>query len=153
MWARWSVLVVSLLIGTACEHPIPLTTDHVEATEMVVRDSAGTVVAITADNRQWIGGPLATSINHPLPLRIALLDLQGREFDLGSRPDLTVRVEAEDGVSATWEHLGAWGYLHPQQVGEASVRFMIWHGDHPDFISPWIPLLITAAPPAIRGIR
>ncbi len=151
MWGRSVVLLTSLLVGTACTHPIPLTSDHVEATEMLVRDSAGTTIATTADNLRWIGGPVTTSIDRPLPLRIALLDLQGREFDLTARPGFSIRIEVGDGVSASWEPMGTWGYLHPNKVGETTLRFMVWHGDHPDFISPWMPLLIAASPSAARG--
>lgn len=127
----------------ACDNPVRVSTDHLEATEVVVRGERGAVLARTVDNARWDGGPLVVAEGEAVDVRVAFVDLQGREFTLDARRDHRVRVEWQrDGVGA-WEPLDGRERLHGLAAGETAARLLVWHVSHPDFISPWLPVRVT----------
>lgn len=130
----------------ACEHPIAVVTPHVEAADVVVRDTAGVLLARTHDNRRWEGGPLVARDGAPTPLVLELLDFQGRPLrDADGRADVALRVEAEDDGRVLWEPLRGRGLLHGLTPGRTRVRVLVWHQTHADLVTPWIPLEVRAA--------
>ncbi|MEK9501810.1 hypothetical protein [Gaopeijia maritima] len=124
----------------ACEHPVALTSAHVEAMDVILRDTTGVELARTVDNAEWAGGALQGSVRAPTAIAVSFLDIHGNEFDLGARPDASLRVETRPEGGATWEHFGRWGLLHPTRSGAMQLRFIVWHIDHPDLVTPWITL-------------
>jgi hypothetical protein len=129
----------------ACEHPIAVVTPHVEASELLVRDTTGQLLLQTVDNQRWSGGPLALSAGDSLPLVIRMVDFQGAEFGLESRgPEYSVRMDVEQASSAVWEPLRRWGWLRAFTPTATRIRFQIWHTDHADFVTPWLPLTVRA---------
>lgn len=145
MHRRLLLAAVAVLAGTTgCEHPIAIVTPHVEAQDALVYDTDGRLLARTFDNRRWQGGPLEVRDRASLAVVVRFLDFEGTEFALGDRRDLQLRLETEtDGVVA-WEPLTERGLLHALSPGTTRVRFLVWHLSHPDFITPWIPVSVTA---------
>jgi hypothetical protein len=143
-------LLVTLTTGlvAGCEHPIAVVTPHVEAADIILRDSTGAVLARTQDNRRWDGGPLVVPDGGQLTLLPVLVDFQGRDLDaLATRRDVELRAEVEQDGVTTWEPLrgrGRWFGLAP---GRTRVRFLVWHTTHADLITPWLPLEVRAAAP------
>ena len=131
--------------GAACEHPIAVITPHIEASELLVRDTSGRLLAQTVDNQRWTGGSIEVPAGDSLPLMIRLLDFQGREFSLESRgSDYSVRMDIEQAASAVWEPLTRFGWLRGFAPATTRIRIQIWHTDHPDFITPWLPLTVRS---------
>jgi hypothetical protein len=148
MNARRLLAVVLLL--AACEHPIDVVTPHAEVADLVVRDSAGTILARTVDNKQWTGAMPAMVDGMQLRVTVNALDFRDGELSLETRPDLQVRMDAEDPTLVSWEPQRGFGRLAAVAPGSTRVRFLIWHTTHADFVSPW--LAITIAPP-VSGSR
>lgn len=143
---RFTPVGVALIVAAAlaaCEHPVALTSAHVEAMEMILRDSTGVEVARTVDNAEWVGGAIRGSVGVPVKLTVSFLDIHGEEFDLSERADASIRVETRVPAGASWEHFGGWGLLHPMRSGTLQLRFLVWHIDHPDLVTPWITLEST----------
>ena len=142
-------LAAAALLGaglSACEHPIAVLTPHVEASDLEVRDEAGTLVARTRDNRRWEGGPLVARDGAPTPVLVELLDFQGRPLaDAGTRADVELRLEAEHDGRVLWEPLRGRGLLHGLSAGPTRVRFLVWHQTHADLVTPWIALEVRPA--------
>ena len=134
-----------LLLAAACEHPIGVVTPHVEAADLVVADSAGRVLARTELNRAWSADSLSVRDGVPLAVVLTALDFRGQPIDLAGRADLSFRMEAEDGALLQWEPRTGFGYLRPFGAGATRVRFLIWHGDHADFVTPWLRVRILPA--------
>jgi hypothetical protein len=142
---RVSALVLATAIISACEHPIAVVTAHIEASELLVRDTAGTLLLRTEDNRRWSGPGLEVATGDSLPLVIRLEDFQGREFSVASRgTGYSVRLEVEQSASAAWEPLTRFGWLRAFTPTTTRVRFQVWHIDHADFITPWLPLTVRS---------
>ncbi len=140
---RLLTLVAAALL-VACEHPIEVVTPHAEAQDALVYDTTGRLMARTFDNRRWQGGPLEVRDRASLAVLVRFLDFQGAEFSIADRRDLQLRLETEsDGVIA-WEPLNGRGLMHALAPGTTRVRFLVWHNTHPDFITPWIPVSVSA---------
>jgi hypothetical protein len=138
--------LASLVLVTACEHPIAIVTPHIEAADVVVRDPAGALIARTRDNRRWEGGPLVARDGASTPVIVELLDFQGRALvDATGRADVELRLEAEDDGRVVWEPLRARGLLHGIAAGRTRVRFLVWHQTHADLVTPWLPLDVHSA--------
>jgi hypothetical protein len=148
MRARCLALALAVLVA-ACEHPIAIVTPHVEAADLLVRDSAGVLLARTHDNRRWEGGPLVARDGAPTAVHVELLDFQGRALaDAAGRADVELRLEAEDDGRVVWEPLRGRGLLHGLSVGRTRVRFLVWHETHADLVTPWLALEVRPATPA-----
>lgn len=146
MRARWYPLIALAALLGACEHPIGIVTAHVEAADIVVRDTAGATLARTRENRRWEGGPLRVPDGGALALAPVLLDFRERELDvLAARGDLELRAEAESPGVAAWEPLRGGGRWHGLAPGRTRVRFLVWHGTHADFVTPWLDLDVAPA--------
>jgi hypothetical protein len=154
-FARWrrgrralaaAAAAVALAGAVACEHPIAVVTPHLEAQDALVYDTTGVLIARTHDNRSWSGGPLAITDRDALPIVVRFLDFAGQEFGVGDRRDLSLRLETETDGVVGWEPLTTRALLHALSPGTTRVRFIVWHVSHPDFITPWIPVAVTAAP-------
>lgn len=138
-------LAVGIVLGLgACDHPIGIVTPHAEAADLVVRDSAGTALGRTMDNRIWQGDTLRLVDGLATRLVVNLLDFRDTEFSIATRKDLQVRMEAEDARLVQWEPLTGFGRLQTFQPGVTRVRFLIWHITHADLVSPWIPVRVVA---------
>jgi hypothetical protein len=148
MSAHRRVLCLLALVA-GCQHPIDVVTPHAEVADLVVRDSAGLVLARTVDNQRWEGALPAMPDGAQLRLVVNALDFRDVELALESRPDLQVRVEAEDPTLVSWEPQRGFGRISAIAPGVTRVRFLIWHTTHADFVSPW--LAVTIAPPPARG--
>lgn len=143
------LLLLPALSLAACEHPIPVVTPHAEVADLVVRDSLGGVLARTVDNARWAGALPAFPDGATLRLTVNPLDFRDTEGSLDTRPDLQVRMEAEHASVVSWEPQRGFGWLRAFSAGTTRVRFLIWHTNHADFVSPWLPL--TVLPPASRS--
>jgi len=146
MNARRRFLALLALVA-GCEHPIAVLTPHAEVADLIVRDSAGVVIARTVDNQRWAGALPSLSDGAQLRVTVNALDFRDGELALETRPDLQVRVEAEDPGLVSWEPQRGFGRIFAVAPGATRVRFLIWHTTHADFVSPW--LAITIAPPAV----
>jgi hypothetical protein len=135
--------LAALAALAACENPVRVTTDHLEATEVVVRGEGGDVLARTVDNARWDAAPLAIPEGSALNVRVSFVDLQGREFTLDAGRDHRVRVEWQREGIAGWEPVDGSERLHGLAAGETSARLLAWHVTHPDFISPWLPVRVV----------
>lgn len=135
----------ALLIIAACEHPIAVVTPHVEASDLLVRDTSGALLLRTQDNQRWSAAGLDLAAGDSLPLVIRLVDFQGAEFDLASRgPGFSIRMDVEHPASAVWEPLQRLGWLRGFAPATTRIRFQVWHTDHADFITPWLPLTVRS---------
>jgi len=146
-----SILVAACALAfAACDNPVATTTDHLEAVEIIVRDTTGVELARTSENERWTG-PAATGLTIDagarLDLRISFTTLDGREVRLSEQPNLTLRVESEADGFIVHEPLNERDRLHGLRPGTTSLRFMAWHGTHPDFVSPPLPITIRAVSP------
>ena len=134
------------LLAAACEHPIAIVTPHVEAADVLVRDTTGVLLARTHDNRRWEGGPLVARDGASTAVLVELLDFQGRALaDAGARADVELRMEAEHDGRVLWEPLRGRGLLHGLAAGPTRVRFLVWHQTHADLVTPWIALEVRPA--------
>jgi hypothetical protein len=142
---RWLALP-AVLLTAACEHPISVVTPHTEAAELLVADSAGVVLARTQLNRSWSADSLV--LRDAVPLRVVLtpLDFRGEPIDLAGRTDVTFRMEAENAALLQWEPQRGFGWIRPFATGETRVRFLIWHVNHADFVTPWLRVVVRPAP-------
>ena len=136
---------VAALLVAACEHPIAVVTPHVEAADVIVRDSLGVEVARTVFNRAWSIDTLRLTDGTVLAVVPTALDFRETRIDLDARGDVSWRVEAEDGALLQWEPQRGFGWLRPFARGTTRVRFLIWHQTHADFVSPWLPVTIRPA--------
>ncbi len=138
--------LLAALGAAACEHPIAIVTPHVEAADVLVRDTTGALLARTHDNRRWEGGPLVVRDGAPTAVLVELLDFQGRSLaEAGARADVELRLEAEHDGRVLWEPLRGRGLLHGLSAGPTRVRFLVWHQTHADLVTPWLPLEVRAS--------
>lgn len=143
-------LVLLLALGPgACEHPLGVVTPHVEAADLLVHDGSGTLLARTEFNRTWSVERLDLTDGSPLELRLVPVDFRSEPIDVEARSDLSFRVEAEEGALVQWEPQRGFGWLRPFGSGTTRIRFLIWHGDHADFVTPWLELRIYPASPEV----
>lgn len=140
-------LGLSLWLG-GCEHPIPVVTPHIEAADLVVADSTGRVLARTEYNRSWSVEALILQDGRSLRIVLIPLDFRGNPIELSARSDLSFRMEAENPALLQWEPQRGFGWIHPFAVGATRVRFLIWHVDHADFVTPWLPVAVRPGPDA-----
>jgi hypothetical protein len=138
-----AVLASALSLMTACDNPVQSSSSHIEATEMVLRDSAGVSIARTENNVQWSGGVLETRVGVAPIVRISMLDIRGAEFSLDAFTTHSVRVESEPANLVMWEPFGSYGKLTGLAAGSGRMRILIWHVTHPDFVTPWIPVTVS----------
>ncbi len=132
----------------ACEHPIAVVSPHVEAQDLVVRDTAGRLLLRTIDNTTWSDGTLEIPLDDSLPVVVRLLDFRGQEFDLADRSrEYSVRVQAENAAAVQWEPRRTMGWLRGFVPGTTRLRVQVWHTDHPDFISPWLTVTVRPRTP------
>jgi hypothetical protein len=136
---------LTVVLLAACEHPIAVVTPHVEAADVIVRDSLGVELARTAFNRTWSLDTLVLQDGAALAVVPTALDFRDAPIDLDARGDVSWRVEAEDGALLQWEPQRGFGWLRPFARGTTRVRFIIWHQTHADFVSPWLPVTIRPA--------
>jgi hypothetical protein len=127
---------------TACDHPIGIVSAHIEAADLVVRDSAGMELTRTSFNRSWVVDSLVLRDGASLRVTITPVDFRGTELDMSERRDVSYRFDAERAELVQWEPQRGFGRLHPFGRGETRGRFLIWHGDHADFVSPWLRVVI-----------
>jgi hypothetical protein len=139
---RKVLAILATLALTACEHPIAIVTPHVEAADLLVTDSAGVLLARTEFNRNW--SVEALELRDGVPLRVVLvpLDFRGDEIDITDRGDLSYRMEAENPALLQWEPQRGFGWIRPFAVGETRIRFLIWHLNHADFVTPWLRVVV-----------
>lgn len=142
-WVARTLLAFLLLpMLTACEHPLGVVSSHVEAADLLVADSLGVVLTRTELNRTWRVDALHLRDDVPLRVVLTALDFRGEPLDLSERDDLSFRMEAEQGALVQWEPQRGFGWIRPFGRGETRIRFLIWHGDHTDFVTPWLRVII-----------
>jgi hypothetical protein len=138
-------LAVAVGLAAACEHPIAMVTPHIEAADLVVSDSAGTVIARTEVNRTWLPDSIVLREGQPLRLVLTPIDFRGQPIDIAQRRDISFRMEAGDGALLQWEPLRGYGWLRPFAPGVTHLRFLIWHETHADLVTPWLRVVIRPA--------
>lgn len=146
-------LFVALCLLAACEHPLAVVSSHIEAADLVVADSSGVVINRTAFNRAWAEDSLLLRDGDALRVVLTPLDFRGEAIDLSERSDLSFRVEAEDGALLQWEPQRDFGWLRPFAVGETRIRFLIWHINHADFVTPWLRVVVQPAASPGAAVR
>lgn len=147
--ARRLLAPAALLAGlglAGCEHPIAVVTPHLEAADAVLETMEGEELARTVDNRSWTGSGPDLMVGEGAELDVLFIDFQGAEIDPNDREDLQVRLEFEDPSAGVWEPLDAGGRLFAFAPGRQSIRVLVWHLDHVDFVTPWLE--VEVAPPA-----
>lgn len=140
--ALGGLLATALLLLSACEHPLPVVTSHIEAADLVMTDSLGSELTRTSFNRSWLVDSLLLRDGESLRITLTPLDFRGAALDVADRRDLSYRFEAERAELVQFEPQRGFGWLRPFGRGETRVRFLIWHGDHADFVSPWLRVMI-----------
>jgi len=143
---RRSAVALGVLL-TACEHPISVVSPHAEVGDLVLRDSTGTLVARTVVSHRWDRDSLVLHDGMPLRLTIEALDFRGVPVRIEGRAGYSVRFEAERGALVQWEPLTGHGVLRPFAAGVTDARFLVWHGSHADFVSPWLRVVILPPVP------
>lgn len=144
---RRAATLLLLALAAACEHPIAIVTPHVEAADLLVADSAGALLARTEFNRAWSVDSLVLRDGEPLRVVLTPLDFRGAPIDVAGRGDLSFRMEAEDAALLQWEPQRDHGWVRPFAAGETRVRFLIWHINHADFVTPWLRVIVRPADP------
>jgi hypothetical protein len=139
-----SLAAVLLLAG--CEHPIAIVTPHIEAADLLVANSAGTVLTRTEFNRTWSVDSLVLRDGEPLRVLFTPLDFRGQPIDVAERGDISYRLEIEHAALLQWEPQRGFGWIRPFGTGDTRVRILIWHISHADFVTPWLRVVVT--PPA-----
>lgn len=147
MWVTtWIVMGFGVFGG--CDNPVTVSSTHIEAMELVVRDSSRREIDRTVGNQHWQNAAgLVLTLDAPQMLRVGLLDIRGEEFTLDAYPSHTIRVEVEPANLLDWEPLGSFGRLSGLVAGRGRLRFLIWHVSHPDFITPWMTVEVVRRPP------
>jgi len=143
-----AVLVPALLLWWGCEHPLGIVTPHIEAADLLVSDSTGALLARTEFNRSWSVDSLVLEDGNSLRLVLTPLDFRGEPIDIAERSDLSYRMEAEDGSLLQWEPQRDFAWIHPFAPGVTRVRFLIWHINHADFVTPWLRVVVRPGSPA-----
>jgi hypothetical protein len=138
-------IAVAATLAAACEHPIGIVTPHIEAADLVVSDSAGTVIVRTEVNRAWLPDSIVLREGQPLRLVLTPIDFRGQPIDITQRRDLSFRMEAENGALLQWEPQRGYGWLRPFAPGVTHLRFLIWHETHADLVTPWLRVVIRPA--------
>jgi len=146
-WLTRPIWLAVLGALAACEHPIAVVSPHVEAADLIVSDLQGQPLTRTEYNRSWTTDSLVVIDGDPLVVVLTAIDFRGEVIELAGRADLSFRLEAEEGSLIQWEPLEDRGILHPFGIGETRVRFMIWHINHADFVTPWLRLVVRPPPP------
>lgn len=130
---------------SACEHPIGIVTPHIEAADLIVTDSTGAVLARTQYNRAWLPDSLVVTAGMPLRVIMTPVDFRGELIDVTERGDISFRMEAENAALFQWEPQRGFGWIRPFVAGATSVRILIWHETHADFVTPWLRLVVQPA--------
>jgi len=144
--ARLAMPVLVAVLVASCEHPIAVVSAHVEAADILIADTAGVILARTEYNRSWNIDALLLTEEQSLAVVPTVLDFRGNVIDLRRRPDISIRMEARDGSLLQWEPLKDRAILHPFAEGSTDVRFLIWHINHADFVTPWLRVTVGALP-------
>jgi hypothetical protein len=139
---RLVVVAMALAAASACEHPLAIVSAHVEAADLVVADSSGIEITRTEFNRSWRVDSLVLRDGESLAITFTPIDFRGNHLDLSDRGDVTFRVQAERAELVQWEPQRGFGWLRPFGRGETRLRFLIWHNDHADFVTPWLRVVI-----------
>lgn len=138
----------ALPLVAACEHPIAVVSPHVEAQDLLVRDTTGRLLFRTQDNTTWSTPGFELVVDDSMPVVVRLVDFRGTEFDLADRSrEYSIRVQAENTAAVQWEPRRTVGWLRGFVAGTTRIRFQVWHTDHPDFISPWLPVTVRPRTP------
>jgi hypothetical protein len=142
-----AVLLAATLtvLAAACDHPIAIVSPHIEAADLLVADSTGTLLTRTEFNRAWSVDSLVLRDGEALRLVLTPLDFRNLPIDIRDRPDLTYRMEIEDAALLQWEPQRDFGWIRPFGAGETRVRFLIWHINHADFVTPWLRVIVRPA--------
>jgi hypothetical protein len=141
---RGAALLLALA-AAGCEHPIAIVTPHVEAADLVLADSAGVLLARTEFNRAWSVDSLVLRDGEPLRVVLTPIDFRGEPIDISGRADLSFRMEAENPALLQWEPQRGFGWIRPFAAGETRVRFLVWHVNHADFVTPWLRVVVRPA--------
>jgi hypothetical protein len=143
--ARSLIALVAAALIAGCDHPIGVVTPHVEAADLLVADVSGALLARTEFNRSWSVDSLVLRDGAPTQIVLTAIDFRGQPIAIAGRSDLSFRMEAEDGALVQWEPQRDFGWVRPFGAGATRVRFLIWHGDHADFATPWLRVRIHPA--------
>lgn len=137
--------LIPLLVFAACEHPIEIVSPHIEAADLAVLASNGTLITQTQFNRTWTVGAMQLRDGSDTDVILVPIDFRGRAIDLTERPEISFRMEAENPALVQWEPLTGHGLLRPFGTGTTRIRFLIWHRTHADFVTPWLDIEILPA--------
>ncbi len=147
-----ALVVLLLVMGvSACEHPIAVVTPHLEASDAILRTPDGFELARTVDNRSWTGAGPALVSGEGFEMDVTFVDFQGGQLDPDERDDLQVRLEFEDPSAGVWEPLESGGRLFAFAPGDQSMRVVVWHQEHVDFVTPWLDVEVEPAPTNLSG--
>ncbi len=157
-----------LLVVGCSDNPVDNSSDfaceHVDAEGLVVEatgpSGSGAVLA-----GQWkttvTGGVVLQSGQAGMRLAVSFLDLDSTRIEVSTAcVDHALRWTGGDTSIVKLANVPQekWQLeLSPQSPGSTSVRLQVWHGDHSDFTSQPIPVVVTAAsagcdPVAVDGM-
>ena len=143
-WTSRAALVLALaLTATACEDATGSDDDdHHEAVGLVITGQNDVVLA-SVDAQRQVTGSLTVPAGEARHIEVHFLDEDGDRFQLGDDDEHTLGWEvANESVATVDAHDGHLD-LDGVAAGSTTVVFSVIHGNHSDYDSPAIPIVVT----------
>lgn len=137
----------------ACTHPVALGDDHSSVTDIGIFIDDTVLIAKTINNQRWNSeiSVLPHSVSH---IRVAGFDIYGNQVpfseghdhghDHDHHDEIDIRAEIRGGEGASWSYDHGEGVLTAGETSGLQIRFIIWHGNHADMITPWLTVRVAS---------
>lgn len=116
--------------------------DHHEAAGVVITDQNNTVL-VTVNAARQVSGSLTVAAGAAQHLDVFFVDADGERFQLEAGDEHTLDwTVANENVAVIDSHDGHLD-LDGVSAGSTTVVFSVMHGNHSDYDSPAIPIVVT----------
>lgn len=139
--ARAALVLAATAALSACDGDGTGPDDHQEAVGMVITDQNNTTLASVNAARQ-VTGSLTVAAGAGRHITVWFLDEDGDRFQLDDDEHTLAWTVANENVAEIHSHDGHYD-LEGVAAGNTTVVFSIMHGNHSDYDSPVIPIVVT----------
>lgn len=157
---RKSLALTVITAVASCTHPVALGDDHSSITDIGIIIDDTVLIAKTINNQRWNSelSVLPHSVSH---IRVAGFDIYGNQVpfseghehehdddhnhshDDDHHDEIDIRAEIRGGEGASWSYDHGEGVLLAGEAASLQIRFIIWHGNHADMITPWLTVRVA----------